>query len=227
MGGGGADRRARVLYSVQFAGERGRVVHGHRTVKAGRGAVDREVILAVARELLVADGIDGVSFRRIASRLGVTAPALYGYVDGKADLLRALAEQEFSQLLARFAAVDDPDPLARIRGHSRAYVAYAREHPALFEVMFVFRPAWVRADAEELPLATEVFGAGLTAIEEAVAAGQLHGDSFMVALTMWSAVHGVASVLLANPGLGAPFEDALVEQVIDTVLAGLAVPPST
>jgi AcrR family transcriptional regulator len=192
-------------------------------MKAGRGAIDRDVILAVARELLVADGIDGVSFRRIASRLGVTAPALYGYVDGKADLLRALAEQEFSQLLDRFAAVRDPDPVARVRGHARAYVAYAREHPALFEVMFVFRPAWLAGDAEELPLATAVFGAGLAGIEEAVAAGRLHGEPFMVALTMWSAVHGVASVLLANPGLGTAAEDALVEQVIDTVLAGLAV----
>ena len=180
------------------------------------------MILAVARELLVVDGIDGVSFRRIASRLGVTAPALYGYVDGKADLLRALAEHEFSQLLERFAEVDDPDPVVRIRGHSRAYVQYAREHPALFAVMFVFRPDWVAGAADELPLATEVFGVGLAAIDEAIAAGAIHGEPFMVALTMWSAMHGVATVLLANPGLGEETETALVDHVIDTVLTGLA-----
>ena len=188
----------------------------------GRGAISREVVLGVARELLVADGIDGVSFRRIARRLDVTAPALYGYVEGKADLLRALAEQELSALQARLAEIDDPDPLRRIRGHCRAYVQHAREHPALFEVMFVFRPEWAGAPADELPLATEAFGTGLAAIEEAITTGRIQGDPFMVALTVWSAMHGVASILLASPELGDATESDLVEQVIDTVLAGLA-----
>ena len=188
----------------------------------GRGAISREVILSVARELLAADGIDGVSLRRIARRLDVTAPALYGYVDGKADLLRALAEQELAALAARLDAIDDPDPLVRIRGHCRAYVQHAREHPALFEVMFVFRPAWAGAAADELPLATETFGTGLAVIEEAIAGGLISGEPFMVALTVWSAMHGVASILLANPELGDDIEADLVDHVIDTVLRGLA-----
>lgn len=178
--------------------------------------------MSVARGLLVTDGIEGVSLRRIASRVGVTAPALYGYVDGKADLLRALAQAEFAALRTRFDEIDDPDPLMRVRAFSRTYVQYARDHPALFEVMFLFRPDWVGTPAEELPIATEVFGTGLGAIEDAIIAGEIHGDPFMVALTMWSAMHGVASVLLANPGLGAETEAALVDDVIETMLAGLA-----
>ncbi len=104
------------------------------------------------------------------------------------------------------------------------YVQHAREHPALFEVMFVFRPEWAGAPADELPLATEAFGTGLAAIEEAITTGRIQGDPFMVALTVWSAMHGVASILLASPELGDATESDLVEQVIDTVLAGLAPP---
>ena len=187
-----------------------------------RGAIDRDAVLAAARELLVADGLDGVSFRRIAARLDVTAPALYAYVDGKADLLRALADREFASLLERFTEVTDPDPVARIRRDSRAYVQYARDQPALFQVMLAFRPGWVGASLEELPVASRVFGEVLGAAEEAIAAGRIHGDPFTVALALWSAFHGVATMLVANPGLADAADDALVDAVIDAMLVGFA-----
>ena len=189
-----------------------------------RGAIDRDAVLAAARELLVAEGLDGVSFRRIAARLDVTAPALYAYVADKADLLRALADREFASLLERFTEVTDPDPIARIRRDARAYVQHAREQPALFHVMLVFRPGWVGASAEELPIASRVFGELFGAVEEAIAAGRIHGDPFTVALALWSAVHGVASVLVANPGLGDAADDALVDAAIEAMLVGFARP---
>ena len=63
-----------------------------------RPLLHREAIVAAARELIVADGLEALSLRRLAARLGVTAPALYAHVRDKQDLLRAVAESGYTAM---------------------------------------------------------------------------------------------------------------------------------
>jgi len=181
--------------------------------------------VATARDLISSDGLESVSLRRLAGLLGVTAPALYAHVTDKEDLLRTIAETEFDLLVARFDAVDEPDPLARIRAHNRAYVAHARERPELFRLMFLFPPDLdgfsSPAPGLELPGATRAFNTAATAVAEAIESGAIDAvDPIMTAITIWSAVHGVASVLQLGFALPREVEDALVDEVSDRLLAG-------
>lgn len=169
-------------------------------------------------------GLEALSLRRLAGNLGVTAPALYAHVRDKQDLLRALAEVEFENLVERFEAVTDTAPLDRIRAQSRAYVAHARENPELFRVMFLFPPELTAASVPEevqLPGATKAFTSAGTAITEAVEAGDIVADDpLLVALTLWSGAHGVATVLQLGFGLPPELEDAMIDEVTDRILAG-------
>lgn len=189
-----------------------------------RPLLQRDAIVAEARALVVAEGLEGLSLRRLAGRLGVTAPALYAHVRDKQDLLRALAEGEFDALVARFAKVDDPDPVARIKGHGRAYVQHARDNPELFRVMFLFPPELSPASVPagvELPGATRAFAAAAGAVEDAVASGAIVSDDpLLVALTLWSGIHGVANVLQLGFGLPTDLEDAMIDEVTERLLAG-------
>ncbi len=174
-------------------------------------------------------GRSALSLRPLGARLGVTAPALYVHFDNKEAILVAVAETEFTRLIARFEESTHgvTDPIARIKTQSHAYVQYALENPALFEILFVFRPAWSpNPDAPELPIASKAFEISAAAVDDAIAAGLL-GDAepLIASLTIWSAVHGVATLLLARPALGAEFEAALVDSVINSVVAGLAAGP--
>jgi AcrR family transcriptional regulator len=177
-----------------------------------------------AHDIVASDGLDALSLRRVARALGVTAPALYGHVEDKVDLLRALAELEFARLTRAFENIDATDPLERVRLQAKAYVAQALADPALFEVIFLIRPDWAnQPGVEELPAATSAFAAGAAAIEAAIAAGQLRDeDPFVVSLAVWSAAHGVASVVLAGINLGDEFTERLIDAVIDNLLAGFA-----
>jgi len=67
----------------------------------------RDIVLA-AVGLLEERGLDGVTFRRIAAELGVSAPTLYWHVESKRELLDLLAEE----LLRRHSAalMDRPPP---------------------------------------------------------------------------------------------------------------------
>jgi AcrR family transcriptional regulator len=100
--------------------------------------LSREVVIATARRLLEHSGEEGLSFRGVARDLGVTAPALYAYVEDKQELLAALATEHFAKLAGRFEAVDASlDPIDRNPQLSRAYLDHRRRrrlppgHPGL------------------------------------------------------------------------------------------------
>lgn len=196
-----------------------------------RPPLTRATIVAVARSIAATEGLSAVTLRGIARALGVTAPALYAHFGSKDQLLAAVAEEEFARLVQELAAATAgvEDPIERITAQSRAYVAAALANPALFEVMTVFRPAWVpQPAAAELPLASKAFELSAAHVQDAIDAGRIaETDVLLASLTLWAAVHGVATVLLARPGLGDDYEQALVESVIRSVVAGLARPDTS
>lgn len=190
---------------------------------AARPPLQREAIIDAARDLIVTGGLEALSLRRLAAQLGVTAPALYAHVRDKKDLLRAVAEGEFARLVASYDGAPG-DPIERIRYHGKAYVAYAREHPELFQVMFLFPPELSPADLPDdvkLPAATAAFNSAASAVDDAIATGAIRTDDpLLVTLTLWAAVHGVATVLQLGFGLPTELEDAMVDEVTNRILAG-------
>lgn len=189
-----------------------------------REPLNREAIVAATRELLRAEGLEAVTLRRVATALGVTAPALYAHVADKRDLLRGVAEGEFAALIDRFEAVTETDPVDRIRALARAYVDHARTHPELFRVMFLFPPELSvgAGTGQELPIATKAFTMSAAASDAAIAEGRFaDADPLMVALTTWACIHGVATVLQLGFAFDADTEDLLIASVVDTLLRGL------
>ena len=189
-----------------------------------REALTREAIVATTRTLIEAEGLDAVSLRRVGAALGVTAPALYAHVSDKRDLLRSVAASAFAVLIQSFEAIDDPDPVERVRGFSRAYIDFASANPELFKTMFLFPPdlALGTPTGEELPMATLAFRVPLTALTEAMDAGIFRPmDPDLAGLTMWTVAHGCAEVLAMGFALDDASRDALIDSVIETVIAGL------
>ena len=162
--------------------------------------LSREAILDTARSMIVARGIEAFSLRGLAGRLGVTAPSLYRFFDSKDAIVAAIAEAAFAQLIdaIQSAAADLEDPVSQIKAQSVAYVECAVANPALFAVMFAYRPPWTDLpNAPELPLAAKAWQLASVAVEDATARGLLREpDPVLAALTIWSAVHGVARKVL-------------------------------
>ena len=63
-------------------------------------SLDLDRIVAAAFEQLEEDGLEGVSMRRLATRLGVQAPALYWHVGDKAELLGLMAREMYAEAYA-------------------------------------------------------------------------------------------------------------------------------
>ena len=53
--------------------------------------LDQGAVVSAAFEVLNSVGLDGLSLRLVAERLGVQAPALYWHVHNKAELISLMA----------------------------------------------------------------------------------------------------------------------------------------
>ena len=196
--------------------------------RGDRPPLQREVIVVAARELIREGGLEALSLRRLAERLGVTAPALYAHVRDKTDLLRAVAEGEFAALVAAYTQVEDREPLDRMRAHARAYIRVARDEPEMFRVMVLFPPELGPADVPddaELPAATAAFALAAGAVEEAAAGGAIATDDVLLTtLTFFAAAHGVATVLGLGFGLPPELEDQMIDEMLNRLIAGYRTP---
>jgi TetR/AcrR family tetracycline transcriptional repressor len=86
-------------------------------------ALNRQRIVSEALALLDAEGLEGVTLRKLAVRLGVQAPTLYWHLPSKAALITALAEaildQEFPEMVAPEPDERWPDWLAGLAARLR------------------------------------------------------------------------------------------------------------
>jgi AcrR family transcriptional regulator len=182
--------------------------------------VNRDDILKQAAAIVEHQGDDALSMRGLARDLGVSAPALYEHIDSRDELLRALAQEGYSQLAKRWSDIEGP-PLTWLMETGRAYVHFAVDHPALFTLMHRFAPQPIIGDpVVEHAAATALFDEGLTHIQAAIDAGDLReGDPLDIALALWAAGHGVATVAVMLPGTAGV--DELTDRVIGGLLAGL------
>lgn len=186
--------------------------------------LSRELVVSTARAQLERDEASQLSLRAVARELGVTAPALYAYVEDKGELLAAVAAEHFERLVERFESIAEPDPLERIRAVSRAYVEHALESPGLFRLMFRYPPS-PTTEVDAFPPATRAFEVASEATADAVAQGMFAVDDVaMACMTMWAAMHGVAEVLLMGFGFDDDAAERLVSATIDTVIAGHVTP---
>ena len=188
-----------------------------------RQPLTREAIARAAKDLLVAEGLHAVSLRRVASALGVTAPALYAHVTDKRDLLQGIVEQEMDALLERFAAVEATDAMERLRAMSDAYIDYGLQNPAMFRAMFLFRPELTSEPRADQPaLSCRIHQAFVDAVRRAADEHVIDEvDPELAALAIWTTAHGVVTTLLSGPPLHIDLKERLAGAAVTASLTGL------
>lgn len=167
---------------------------------ATRRSADVEAtILTAARDVLAQRGIDGLSMRAVAERVGVSATALYHYFENKDALVERVVQsgfQRFGEYLQQAAERHPRGSLERVRALGEAYVRFALENQAYFRVLFSLRPGQPQRIAD-LP---DGGGYGLlrAAVVDAMAAGTMRRDDpDLVVMYLWSMTHGLLTIAMA------------------------------
>ncbi len=163
----------------------------------GRDLLRRNVIETASR-LLVQEGPDALTVRRIAQELDCSTKILYTMFHGKDGVANALyieGSERLQQTLARVPFVDDPTEYLSAMGW--AYWNFALENPGFYSVMFGgaipnFRPC--DTSIHKTKIAFETFNKALLQYMDR---GMLAKDDVeTIAKTLWASIHGVASLRL-------------------------------
>jgi AcrR family transcriptional regulator len=193
--------------------------------RRGEGEKLREQILDAASRLLVETGDeDAVSIRAVAEAVGVTAPSIYLHFADKTELIFAVCERYFDKLdrVASEAARGSEDPVDSIQLRGRAYIRFGLENPEPYRVIFMRKPTDTPLPWQyEKIVGSSAFGHLLQDVTRAIEAGQVEGHPMLVSVSLWSAVHGITSLLISKPGFPWPDLDLVVDQVIRTALLGV------
>ncbi|WP_425144822.1 TetR/AcrR family transcriptional regulator [Deinococcus sp.] len=98
-------------------------------------------ILAAALTLLETGGPQELTMRSLAAALGLRASSLYRHYTSREVLEAALATEGTQRLhLALETAAAQQPPAEAIRNVADAYLHFAREHPALYDLMHAAGP---------------------------------------------------------------------------------------
>ncbi|RJL22072.1 TetR/AcrR family transcriptional regulator [Bailinhaonella thermotolerans] len=183
-----------------------------RRVRArpGEGPLLREEILAAAEALLIESGTeDALTLRAVARRAGVTTPSVYLHFADKEALLEAVCLRVWDQLDSDMnaAAARARDPFRALGMAGIAYARFALSHPVQYRVLMMRSPATTAALACHRRM--------VESVTACVEAGALRGDPEKLALSLWAAVHGCVSLLIAQPGFPWPDDlDAFIEETV-------------
>lgn len=158
----------------------------------------RERILGCACELYLRDGLEGLSMRKLARRVGVTAPALYRHYESRDQVLADVVRQAYREFTATlYRALEGRTPYERMIRAGEGYLEFALENARWYQILFVSpeqlaMPAFP-SDIEAMGWAIHQFW--VDRVIECQGAGLLReGDPLKISLTMWAHAHGMLSL---------------------------------
>jgi AcrR family transcriptional regulator len=186
-----------------------------------------------ATEMARQGGPDAVVLRAAAREAGVSAAAAYRHFADHGELLQAVRQRALDALAAAMlkslnASDRLPDPaqesLRRFRALGTAYIDFALSDPGLFRTAFCRPDRPMSAGVEAGMTAHGPYALLGSVLDELVDRGVLHpGRRPGAEIAVWSAVHGLATLLLDGP-LALLAEDdrsRAIERIGDFALDGI------
>jgi AcrR family transcriptional regulator len=140
-------------------------------------------------------GVRDFSLAEAARRAGVSGGAPYRHFRDRNELLAAIAAQAYAELGERMraAANETRDAVEQIGAMAGAYVEFARDERAAFEVLF--DGGLSKSDYPELSAAgDEATAEMIDASKRIVGDDQARAEKF--AVTLWATSHGFAMLML-------------------------------
>lgn len=188
----------------------------------------RPALLAAAWKIAEKEGAQGLSLRSAARLAGVSHAAPYAHFEDKEDLIAAMKDEGFNELLAKLQAAQIKAPKQaadRLRQFGRVYIDFAMSNPAKYEIMM--RRPLQRAAKSQTFIETGRAAFGILAkevsdlLKERKAKPRFSAE--LLVMCAWSSLHGLCALWSGGPlevVAGKELRlDRLSEQFLDFLVA--------
>lgn len=138
-----------------------------------------------------------LSLRAVSERVGVSSTAAYHHYANRAELIGHLAAQGFRELGTALRLEDqDSTGLQKLRDACLAYFSFARNNPALYQLMF-----GPESTSDDMPLQyrearDEAFDELKRIMADILGQDAASAEGRRAALAAWSYTHGLASLVI-------------------------------
>lgn len=188
----------------------------------------RRTILDAAREIVVGEGYEDFTMRKLASSLGYSPGSVYVHFESKEALFAILVNESFTGLHKTLEKiVNDPaqrDPVERLKDGMRAYVTFGLDNPADYRVAFLTSIPDDKRPYVPSP-AFQVLRDAVARCKKEKRFGS--ADVELTSQALWAAIHGITSLLIQRPTFPWRRQAILIGQVIDNAVDSLVITPTT
>jgi AcrR family transcriptional regulator len=183
----------------------------------------RKAITDAALEIAATSGLEGLSLREIARKIGVTTAAPYHHFQDRQTLLLDMAIDAYGKLLEvlKEARSRAGGPEAEVAAAATAYYRFGREHRAEYAIMFAGEFTTHARFGEMMSAANQCLDLVRTSISDAGRLGEK--ETAEAAFCAWSLLHGILQldqkgVLLET----ADEQERLAVQGVTAIVSGFA-----
>jgi len=183
----------------------------------------RATLIAIGLKIVAQKGVQALTLREIGARAGVSRMAAYRHFANKHDLVYAISEAGFAQFAEAISAAKHsaaPDFASRMSAMAVAYVRFADEHRAYYDVMFGAEELGHDTQAPPDSAGARGFAILVDTIREGQESGDVQaGEPAVLARFVWSVVHGISTLQLGRD----PKFTRLCAELVRTGLAPRAI----
>lgn len=184
----------------------------------------KEACVVAAREFIAEHGVEELSLRAVARRLGVSHQAPYKHYPSRDHLLAEVMRRCFRGFAAFLEArVPEADPHDELMSRGLRYLEYAARHPLEYRLMF--GTTWPEP-AEHVGLvadAVHAFDMLRNVLRRRPGSDAAQAD--LDAMFIWSTMHGLASLqqgdVMTHLGLSPETRQQVVAHVMSRIETGI------
>ena len=158
----------------------------------------RQALIDAARLLINERMGNDFSLSDACRRAGVSTAAPYRHFADKTEIINEVVGQGFIDMTTRFRAAADafaPGTRDRIIAVGQVYLTFAIAEPALFRMMFSQKPV-PAGDDIVTARGKACFAYVMQEVVDYCAFQGVQGNAQMIALQLWTLVHGAASLTI-------------------------------
>ena len=180
-------------------------------------------LLSTATAMISESGIEALSLRKLAMRIGVSRTAAYHHFKDKNDLLIAIAAQGFVSWKSQAEQIFNNNLTERekYKAFVRYYVQFATENAAIYQLMFggtLWKDKKSPSKLKEVAYPSFQFQVEMTNAWQAKGILPSSPNTLRLAQVTWATLHGIAQLVIDGIYADASQIDEMCQCAVDLFL---------
>jgi AcrR family transcriptional regulator len=188
----------------------------------------RNRILETAQRIILEEGVDALSVRRVAKEIDYTAPVIYQFFRDKSQLLSCAVKEGYRKILESAAPTPAGlTPDEELRMSFKNFIDRAMLIPSAYRAFILQTSSELLAETSVLGKDGDEKSSTLASVISNLETGIEMGifkpcDVQLTAKVCWSAMFGLFFRLLVEPEISAEEREKLLQRHFDVIMGGIS-----